>query len=295
MFSYSLCQSLPVTTALIVSLVAALCGCLALAVGWSRARAEVDRLAPFEHEVVELRAEVLRLRPPRSAVSRRTTKALSGVATVVETAVEGAQRFREGGVSGLLMSSIEDFATWASADRQAISQITSVDGTVTILFSDIEDSTRLNHELGDKEFVRLLAAHDDIVRGAVERHHGHVVKSQGDGFMTVFATPADAVHAAIDLQDRITHASAKVLRRHPIRVRIGIHVGPAIERDGDWFGRNVAMAARVASEARGGEVLVSDDVRQALREVEDVILVDAREAELKGLPGSHRLWSVAIV
>jgi class 3 adenylate cyclase len=68
-----------------------------------------------------------------------------------------------------------------------------------------------------------------------------------------------------------------------------------VERDGDYFGTNVAMAARVAALAGGGEILVSDRVRQALRGAEDVVLVDAREAELKGLPGTHRLWEVAVI
>ena len=81
----------------------------------------------------------------------------------------------------------------------------------------------------------------------------------------------------------------------PIRVRVGIHVGTVVEREGDFFGTNVAMAARVAAQAGGGEILVSDDVRQALREVDDIVLVDFREAELKGLPGTHRLWEVAVL
>ncbi|MGN6780002.1 MAG: adenylate/guanylate cyclase domain-containing protein [Marmoricola sp.] len=233
--------------------------------------------------------------PPLSRRRLRAAKAVGAVGAVVESAVEGATRLREQGVTGLLMSSIEDLSRWAAEDRGAISRISGADGTVTILFSDIEDSTLLNDQLGDEEWVRLLTAHDAIVHGCVARHRGHVVKSQGDGFMIVFPDPASAVRAGIAIQDEIGSGGRRPLRRTPIRVRVGIHCGPAVERDGDFFGTNVAMAARVAAQAQGGEILVSDVVRQALRGVEDVVLVDARETPLKGLPGTHRLWQVSVL
>lgn len=233
--------------------------------------------------------------PPLSRRRLRAAKAVGAVGAVVESAVEGATRLREQGVTGLLMSSIDDLTRWAVEDRTAISRVSGPDGTVTILFSDIEDSTALNDHLGDEEWVRLLTAHDKIVHGCVERHHGHVVKSQGDGFMIVFPDPASAVRAGIAIQDEIGSGGRRALRRTPIRVRVGIHCGPVIERNGDFFGTNVAMAARVAAQADGGEILVSDVVRQALRGVEDVVLVDARETALKGLAGTHRLWEVAVL
>lgn len=227
--------------------------------------------------------------------SRRRTRAAKAVGVVVESAVEGATRLREQGVTGLLMSSIEDLTRWAVEDRSEINRFSGPDGTVTILFSDIEDSTVLNDQLGDEDWVRLLGVHDALVHGCVDRHHGHVVKSQGDGFMIVFPDPASAVRAGIAIQDAIGSSGKRALRRTPIRVRVGIHCGPVVERDGDFFGTNVAMAARVAAQADGGEILVSDVVRQALRQVDDIVLVDARETPLKGLPGTHRLWEVAVL
>jgi class 3 adenylate cyclase len=253
-----------------------------------RLRVERDRLE----------SELQRARQPRGSSRRR----VSAVKAVMESAVEGAVRLREQGVTGLLTSSIEDLSRWASEDRE-LDRYTGPDGTVTILFSDIEDSTVLNDQLGDKEWVRLLGAHDRVVRDAVERHGGHIVKSQGDGFMIVFREPANAVRAGIDVQDalgssRRASGSHRKLRKTPIRVRVGIHSGTVVEKDGDYFGTNVAMAARVAAMAKGGEILVSDRVRHALRDAddaEDVVLVDARETELKGLPGTHRLWQVALI
>jgi class 3 adenylate cyclase len=228
-------------------------------------------------------------------VSRRRTRAAKAVGVVVDSAVEGATRLREQGVTGLLMSSIEDFSRWAMEDRSEINRFSGPDGTVSILFSDIEDSTTLNDQLGDEAWVRLLTAHDKLVHQCVAWHDGHVVKSQGDGFMIVFPDPGSAVRAGIAIQDAIGSSSKRPLRRTPIRVRVGIHSGRVVEKDGDFFGTNVAMAARVAAQADGGEILVSDIVRQALREVDDIVLVDARETELKGLPGTHRLWQVALL
>lgn len=224
-----------------------------------------------------------------------TSRGVRAVRAVVETAVEGATRLREGGVAGLLTSSIEDLTRWAIEDRNAIARVATDDGTVTVLFSDIEDSTALNDRLGDDAWVRLLAAHNKVVEEVVARHRGHIVKSQGDGFMIVFRYPSGAVRAGIDIQDAISSSQAKELRRNPIKVRVGIHSGTAIEKDGDFFGRNVAMAARVAGCARGGQILVSDEVRRSLRDVDDVVLVDFMEVDLKGLPGPHRLWEVSVL
>ena len=269
---------------LVVVLVAAL-GAVAGALAQTRRQLVATQA---ERDALAEQVERLETRP---AGSRRRSRALR---TVMETAVESANRLREGGVAGLLASSIDDLTRWASEDRE-IERFTAEDGTITVLFSDIENSTALNEQLGDEGWVRILAAHDALVQRAVEANHGHIVKSQGDGFMVVFRTSADAVRCGIAMQDAFESNNHRALRRTPIRVRVGIHTGTVVERDGDFFGTNVAMAARVAAQAEGGEILVSDDVRQALREIEDIVLIDFREAELKGLPGVHRLWEVGLV
>ena len=240
----------------------------------SRARKRIDTLESEVH---------YRGSAPRS---RRVAR------TAVKAVLETASRVREGGVSGLLMSSIEDFTRWATEDRAEIVKVAADDGTVTIFFSDIEDSTSLNERLGDDEWVRLLAAHDRIVREQLRRHRGHVVKTQGDGFMVVFREPLQGVRAALDIQRNLEIPTPGRLRRNPIKVRIGIHTGTVVSKDGDYFGRNVAMAARVASQAAGGEIVVSDDVRMALEEYDDFELTPFEAIELKGLAGLHELWAV---
>jgi len=216
--------------------------------------------------------------------------AKQAVGLAVRTVMETVDRVRERGlVGGLLLAPIEDFTRWVTEDRAEIVRIAAPDGTVTVLFSDIENSTALNERLGDRAWVRLLTVHDRAVRAQVAKRGGHVVKSQGDGFMVVFGSPADAVAAALRIQ-RAVGKEGNRLRRAPVRVRIGIHCGTAVARDGDYFGRNVAKAARVAALAAGGQVLVSDEVRQALGD--DVPLAEAGEHDLKGLSGTHVLWAV---
>ncbi len=237
----------------------------------------------------------------RDRLARRTPSVLAPAPPRVRQAAgwavrqvfDTADRVRERGlVAGLLMAPIEDLTQWALEDRAEIAAVAAPDGTLTIVFSDIEDSTRLNEQLGDDGWVRLLKAHDKVVRSQVGKHGGHVVKSQGDGFMIVFGEPSGAVDAALRIQHGVAGASRQ-LRRTPVRVRIGIHLGTAVARDGDYFGRNVAMAARVAAAAEGGQVLVSDDVRTALEALGSAVPLDpAGEHELKGLAGTHLLWAV---
>jgi adenylate cyclase len=211
---------------------------------------------------------------------------LSGGREAVKQVWQTANILRKDGFGAAVRSSIEDLADWAEVERPDLARL-APSGKMVILFSDIEESTALNERMGDRAWVRLLDKHDKMVRKHVQKHSGYVVKSQGDGFMVAFAQPEQAVRCSTDIQ--------RSLRRRPngIRVRIGIHMGKSVRRGDDLFGRNVAMAARVASEADGGEVLVSEVVRDALSDVEDIEFDDGRDAELKGFSGPHRLYAVA--
>lgn len=255
---------------------------VALGLVWTRLRRSRQR--------VELLEEALKSMP--AGVATTLPRSLQAAERAVKSVIGTAVKVREQGVSGLLMSSIDDLSRWAMEDRSEIARLAAADGSVTIFFSDIEDSTALNTELGDTGWVQLLIAHDTMVRAHVERHRGHIVKSQGDGFMIVFSTPADAAHAGLGIQRSLSEDRSRQLRRTPIRVRIGIHEGPAIARDGDYFGQSVAMAARVGAQAEGGEILVTQQVADDLRENGGFVLADDREVELKGLPGTHVLWRV---
>lgn len=246
----------------------------------------------------EAREELGRMRDQATSVAvEERPRAVQAAGAAMRTAMETVTRLREQGVRGMLVSSIEDLTAWALEDRTEIVRVADEDGNVTIMFSDIEGSTALNDELGDETWLKVLQAHDKLLSRCFDQHRGHIVKSAGDGYMVVFSTPELGIAAALDVQRALARERVpRALRHHPVRVRIGLHTGRAIERDGDWFGRNVAMAARVANQAGGGEVLVSTELAARLKEQlgEDLAweLQQTEAVTLKGLPGEHTLWRV---
>jgi eukaryotic-like serine/threonine-protein kinase len=188
-------------------------------------------------------------------------------------------------------SSVDEVASSVASERPSLRPAAAPDGTVTILFSDIEGSTALNERLGDVRWLELLREHNRVVRDEVKAYGGFEVKSQGDGFMIAFPSARRAIECARAIQDAI----ARELRDHPdgpIRVRIGLHTGEAIREEADFYGKNVVIAARIADEARGGEILASSVVKQLTESAGDVSFRDAREVELAGLAGRHPVYQV---
>ncbi|MFI5717714.1 adenylate/guanylate cyclase domain-containing protein [Nocardia sp. NPDC051750] len=215
---------------------------------------------------------------------------MNGGREAVKTVWGAASLLRKKGFRGAVLTSIEDLAGWAQVERPDLAQLTSA-GHVAIAFSDIEGSTALNERLGDRAWVKLLGRHERLVGKFVTAHGGHIVKSQGDGFMIAFAEAEQAVRCGLDVQDALGD-SAGSLGRERVRVRIGIHMGRSVRRGDDLFGRNVAMAARVAGQADGGEVLLSAEVRDAVADEPGIAVTGAREVELKGFHGAHHLYTV---
>ncbi|WGX98126.1 adenylate/guanylate cyclase domain-containing protein [Nocardioides sp. L-11A] len=258
---------------------------LGLVLAFARDRGQLQRqLADTRAHVAQLEADLdaaLRPPPPSNSAER-----------AVRRVIRTASKVRSHGIGGLIQSTVEDLQSWASDDERAdILNMAASDGTVTLFFSDIEDSTPLNDRLGDATWVRVLAAHDRVLRGRIERYRGQVVKTAGDGFMVAFRDPEAACRAALGIQ-RDLPRDVTLRRYGPILVRIGIHTGQVVARDGDYFGRNVAMAARVASLAHGGEILASDAVSAALDDDAALTLVEREAVELKGLAGEHVVWEI---
>ncbi len=187
-------------------------------------------------------------------------------------------------------STIDEVESRVRSERRNLRPASAPDGTVTMLFSDIEGSTELNARVGDERWLELLRLHHVIVRRAVHEHGGFEVKVQGDGFMIAFPSARRAAQCALAIQRAIgaelgDHADG------PIRVRIGLHAGDVLREDDDFYGRNVALAARIAEHARAGEVLASAVAKQLAESGGDISFEDERVLQLKGL-GEQTIYSV---
>lgn len=169
-----------------------------------------------------------------------------------------------------------------SSGLAEVDELLNDEGTLTIVFSDIESSTEMAAAMGDAKWMRVLAAHNEIVRQRVAEYGGRDIKSQGDGFMLSFPSARRALLAMIRVQQDIT-AHAEADPDTGVRVRIGLHTGEVIKSDGDLFGRHVIMAARIAGAATGGQILVSDLVRQVTEGGGDLPFGDSTTMHLKGL------------
>jgi eukaryotic-like serine/threonine-protein kinase len=160
---------------------------------------------------------------------------------------------------------------------------------VTVLFTDIEGSTQLTEQLGDREWMEVLREHSAIVREQLERHSGFEVKSQGDGFMLAFSSARDALRCARDIQRAVAETDAY---GHRLRVRIGLHTGEPIREADDFYGKAVVQAARIAADARGSEILVSSLVRDLTESSGEFAFGPPRDVVLKGLSGTHQVSPV---
>jgi class 3 adenylate cyclase len=250
------------------------------------ARAELGRVL-LERADPEDRERALDLLGESISMAREM-----GARGVADFALE--LRLEAQGLAGVdVTTSIDDVVAALETERPNLHAHAAPDGTVAILFSDIEDSTVLTERLGDERWLEVLREHNSVFRREISRHDGFEVKSQGDGFMLAFPDPCDALACAADVQrafaEREVEDDAEALR-----IRMGLHTGEVIAEEGDFFGKNVILAARIAAQAHGGEILVSESLRDAVQEPHGdaggVSFDDGRELELKGLAGTHRVY-----
>jgi class 3 adenylate cyclase len=164
-------------------------------------------------------------------------------------------------------------------------------GTVTLLFTDVEGSTRL-WEAERDAMAAALRRHDEILRGAIEQVGGYVFKTVGDSFCAAFSAARAGLDAALAAQRQLEAQSWPTSR--PIVVRMGLHAGVCEERDGDYFGPAVNRAARLLTIASGGQVLVSGVAAELLTDElpEGVGLRELGTRQLKDLTRPERIYQV---
>jgi class 3 adenylate cyclase len=177
-----------------------------------------------------------------------------------------------------VMDEVAEFITGAPVQRAV-----DVDRVLmTVLFTDIVESTAHLASMGDKAWKTLLEAHDTAAARAVERHNGVVVKRTGDGLLATFDGPGRGVRAAREMQ--------RAVRPLGIDVRAGLHTGEVERRADDVAGIGVHIAARVSALAGPGEVLVTNTVKDLVIGSE-LEFDDRGPHALKGVPGDWQLWA----
>jgi class 3 adenylate cyclase len=158
----------------------------------------------------------------------------------------------------------------------------------TILFTDLEAHTAMMQRLGDAKGREVLREHERISREALRAHGGTEVKTIGDSFMASFPSAQKAVECAIALQRAFESAECAGER---LRIRVGINAGEPIAEEDDLFGSSVILASRTKEKAAGGEIFVTDVVRQLVAG-KGFAFADRGEMEMKGFEEPVRLYEV---
>ncbi len=148
---------------------------------------------------------------------------------------------------------------------------------VTLLFADVAESTELTNRLGDHGAYSLIRRFCAIVRDAVVEHGGEALELRGDGALLAFSSPHAALACALQIQ-------RECARTGPLAVRMGLHTGRALRLERGYFGQALILAARVADQARAGEILVSESLRDRVGGREEFRVGARRSLEIKGFP-----------
>ena len=159
------------------------------------------------------------------------------------------------------------------------------------MFSDMEGFASMTDRLGDLEAREVIRAHNTIVREQTSAHGGYEVELQGDGFLLAFSSERSAMLCAIAIQ-RAFAAYSEAHPEEPIHVRIGLHTGEVLKDADKFFGKTVILAARIAAQARGGEILVSSPLKELTQSARDLRFGKPREVKLKGISETQQLHAV---
>src|SRR5262245_22905993 len=164
-----------------------------------------------------------------------------------------------------------------------------LEGTVTIAFADLEDSTKLVQHIGDRRFVLLVGQLGEMCRRLATPYRGYVPRHEGDGWMLVFGSARRALRWAADVQEGVTRIDRE-LASASLRMRIGVHTGEALQHGTDFHGVHVNLAARVASVAPGGAVYVSSLTERIVRGEPDFAFGEPQIFSLKGFDEPEAIY-----
>jgi class 3 adenylate cyclase/pimeloyl-ACP methyl ester carboxylesterase len=251
----------------------------------------------WEFDVTELLQQVrlptlvMHRRNDRAIPFRKSRELAAALPNAKLVVLDGANHWPWFGDSAAVLDAIAEFLGYARPPQAPSAAVH------TILFTDVEGSTALTDRLGDAAARSVMREHERITRAALKAHGGSEVKTMGDGFMASFGSATKALACAIAIQKAFDDGKGEGERGNEgIRVRIGLNAGEPIAEDdpsgrSDLFGTAVIVAARIAAQAQGGEILVSDVVRQLVAG-KGFLFNDRGEHALKGFEDPVRVWAV---
>jgi adenylate cyclase len=190
--------------------------------------------------------------------------------------------------SRIQLTSIDVIASALEPVLPSLDRLSSPDGAVTLMLSDIANASAAAEQLGSERWERLLSDHHMLVEQTVAHHDGQVVKFERDGFFASFNSAHSGLHAACELQETFTGGPAAAGRG--LAVRIGLHSGFVIANPDQMMGRNVVLASRIAGQAKGGEILVSSAVKQYTETDASFGFEEHGEFHFKGMLGEHLVY-----
>jgi class 3 adenylate cyclase len=167
-----------------------------------------------------------------------------------------------------------------------------LDGTVTLMFSDVSDYSGITERLGDVAANELLREYGALVQRCTEAQSGHVVKSHGDGLMMAFPSALRALRASVDIQQALAKRNIETVDE-PLHVHIGIHAGEVVREGDDYLGSAVIIASRLTDAAGPDEILASSVVRELAAGIREFTFEPAREVTLKGVAETRQAYPVA--
>lgn len=188
-------------------------------------------------------------------------------------------------------TSIDVIASVLDTLTPAVGRMSSPDGALTLMLSDMTNAQALESELGPERWERLIEDHHLLVERVVAHHDGQVVKFERDGFLASFNSAHGGLHAAIELQRTFSggnHVGSPI----DVELRIGLHSGFVIGNPDELLGRNVVLATRIATHAKADEILVSSTLKQYTETDPSFKFEPRGEHHFKGLLGEHAIYAV---
>ncbi len=180
------------------------------------------------------------------------------------------------------------------AERQRLDELYREKFTreVTVMFTDLKDSTHLAESLGDMQTRELINTHNSLLFPLIEANNGTLVKTMGDGTMSYFDKPDDAIRTGAQFQKALQKHNAKPSVKVPIKVRVGINTGTGIVEESDIYGDVVNVAARFEAQANAGEIYISESSFDGIADKGEFYCRYIKDVSLKGKSEQFKVYKV---